>query len=94
MQRLIISLVVADGINVTISSSANYCAIDQQTIHNNIQNGVWPFYVPTNNSTVTNVSTFDNIKGMKIETVTQPGNPLVIGNNSLPIAQYLGHAIP
>ncbi len=94
MPRLMISLVVADGMNATISSDASYSDTDQRTIQGNASKGLWPFYIPTNNSTVSNVVTFDNVNGMKIETVTQPGNLLMIGNNVLPIAQYLGHAIP
>jgi hypothetical protein len=92
MQRLIASMVVVDGINATITSDVSYSKTDQQTIQRNASKGLWPFYAPTNNGTVTNEVNFDNTKGMKIKTVTQPGNPLVMGNNVLAIAQYLGHA--
>lgn len=92
MQRLIASMVVVDEINATVTSDVSYCKTDQQTIHRNASKGLWPFYAPTNSGTVTNEVNFDNTLGMKIETVTQPGNPLVIGNNVLAIAQYLGHA--
>lgn len=92
MQRLIVSLVVADGMNVSVTSDACFCKTDQQIIHCNASSGLWPFYIPSKNNMVTNVVIFDDVKGMKIETVAQPGNPLVIGNNILAIAQYLGQA--
>lgn len=92
IQHLIASLVVVDGMKATITSDVSYSKTDQQTIHRNASKGLWPFYAPTNNGSVTNMITFDNIKGMKIETVTQPGNPIVIGNNILGVARYLGNA--
>lgn len=92
MQRLIISLVLADGINATINSDAIFCESDQQIILRNASQGLWPLYTPTDNNIVTNTVTFDNSNGMRIETITQPRNPVVIGNNVLPIANYLGQA--
>lgn len=93
MLRLLISLVVADGIITTVSSDANFSETDQQTIHHNAPKGLWPFYTPTKNSIVSNVVTFNKAKGMEIKTVTQTGNPIFIGDNVLAISQYLGHAI-
>ncbi|AOW98830.1 hypothetical protein BJP34_04620 [Moorena producens PAL-8-15-08-1] len=92
IQYFIASLVVMDGVKATITSDVSYSKTDQQTIHRNASKGLWPFYVPTKNGSVTNIVTFGDSKGMKIETVAQPGNPIVIGNNVLGIAQYLGHA--
>jgi hypothetical protein len=92
MQHFIASLVVVDGMKATINSDVSYSKTDQQTIHRNASKGLWPFYAPTKNGSVTNLVTFDNTKGMKIETVTQTANPIVIGNNVLGVAQYLGHA--
>jgi hypothetical protein len=92
MQYLVASLVVADGVNATVISDVNYGKTDQETIQRNVSKGLWPFYAPTSSSTTTNVVTFDNVKGMTMQIVTQPGNPFVIGNNVLAIAQYLGHA--
>lgn len=93
MLRLITSLVVADGMNTTISSDTNFSEADQQTIRRNTSKGLWPFYTPSRNGIASNVVTFDNDKGMEIKIVTQPGNPVLIGENVLGMAQYLGHAI-
>jgi hypothetical protein len=94
MRRLIISLVMADEMRATVTSDCSFCKTDQEMIQRNASYGLWPFYIPSNNETVTNMVTFDNGKEMKIDTVVQAGNPIVIGNNILSIAQYLGHAMP
>ena len=91
MLRFIASLVVVDGVSSTVTSDAIYNELDQQTIRNNASRGLWPFYTPTKSDTVTNAVTFDDASGMKIKTITQPGNPLVIGANVIGVAQYLGH---
>jgi hypothetical protein len=93
MQCCLASLVVVDGVDATVTSDAIYSLSEQQTIRSNASRGLWPFFVPIKNSTATNMVTFDDVSGMKIETVTQPGNPLVIGANVLGIGQYLGHTV-
>lgn len=92
MLRLPASLVLMDGGDITVTSDANFGPDAQQTILDNAPLGVWPFYAPTIGSAVSNAVTFAHTGGMEIETVTQPGNPLVIGANVLGIARYLGHA--
>jgi hypothetical protein len=91
MLRFIASLVVVDSVSSTVASDAIYEKSDQQTILSNAPKGLWPFYTPTKSGDVTNEVTFDRASGMKIETVTQSGNLLVLGANVLGIAQYLGH---
>jgi hypothetical protein len=88
MQRFLASLVVVDGMDVTVTSHASYSQADQQIIRNHASKGLWPFYVPTNGPVVTNEVTIDRAGGIKIITVTAPGNPLVIGANVLGIAKY------
>lgn len=94
MQRLIASLIVVDGINATVTSDAIYSLTDQHTIITNAPRGLWPFYTPANSANTSVVVTFDEVTGLKLETITQPGHPLVIGVNVLGIAAYLGHGSP
>ncbi len=93
IQRCIASIVVVDGVAATITSDSRFCKVDQQTIQRNAANGLWPFYSATKAGTVTNGVTFDDAKGMQIEVAIQPGNPIVLGNNVLGLAQYLGHGV-
>jgi hypothetical protein len=93
MRRLAISLVVAEGVYVTVTSDAQCSESDQQVIKNNAAKGLWPLYIPERDGAATNIVSFDSAEKMNIETVTEPGNLVVIGHNVLSIAQYLGHAV-
>lgn len=91
MLRLMASLAVVDGSNITVTSDAIFGAADRQTILDRAPLGVWPFYAPTIGSAVTNSVTFAITGGMEIAIVIRPGNPLVIGADVLGVARYLGH---
>jgi hypothetical protein len=93
MRRAIISLVLADGVNAKITSGAHFREADRLSIKNNAPNGLWPLYIPDNKSEVSNKVTFDGDGSMNIETVTQAGTLVVLGNNVMEIGQYLGHAV-
>lgn len=91
MCQLIASLLVMDGMHITVTSDATYTGFDQQTILSNASSGLWPFFILNSGNMVTNTITFGSTSGMQIETVTQPGTPVAIGANVLDIARYLGH---
>jgi hypothetical protein len=92
MRQLIASLLVMDGMHITITSDATYEEFDQQTILSNASSGLWPFFILNSGSMVTNTITFGSTSGMQVETMVQPGTPIAIGANVLDIARYLGHA--
>jgi len=91
MLRLLASLVVADGANISVTSDATFGATDQQTVLESVSRGVWPFYAPAIGGAVSCGVTFPQIGGMEVEVITQPGHPLVVGANVLGVARYLGH---
>jgi hypothetical protein len=86
--RAITSLVVADGINATITSDAILSGQERAELESNACRGVWPFYAPESGFT-TNCVTFGPSGETKIRTVTKRGHPATIGNNVVSIAQYL-----
>jgi hypothetical protein len=88
LRRVTASLAVADEINATIASDAVFAGQERAELEINAARGVWPFYAPESGLT-TNCVTFGPSGGMKIRTVTKRGNPAVIGNNVVSIAQYL-----
>jgi hypothetical protein len=88
LRRVIHSLVLVDEIDATITSDAILAGQERAEIESNASRGVWPFYVPESGF-ATNCVTFDAAGGMKIRTVTKRGNPAVIGNNVVGIAEYL-----
>jgi len=89
LKQFITALVVVDGVDATVTSDAIYCETDQQTILSNTSKGLWPFYVPSSDK-VTNTVTFNSDNTMKIQTVTEKSNPLVIGYNVLSLDHWLG----
>jgi hypothetical protein len=91
MQRLIGALLVADSLNVTVRSDAVYSDLDQQAIIENASHGLWPFFVPDEDSLANNVVRFDGAGTMRAEVTSAGGMPIVIGANVLGIPHYLGH---
>lgn len=90
MSHMIASLLLMDGLHIQTTSDAAYAAIDQRTLRSNTARGLWPFFIPDKTGIASNTVTFDPSGRMSIDTVTRPGNPLVIGANVLSIARYLG----
>jgi hypothetical protein len=90
MRYLIASLVVVDGMSATITSNATFGESEKDAVQREAANGLWPFFVPSGGP-ATNRVTFGAASGLKIETVVQAGNPLILGANVLGIARYLGH---
>ena len=88
MARAVAALVVVDGIDATIDSAADFTAEEQAEVESHAQEGFWPFYAPAS-ETVTIAVTFGGSGGMRIRTVTQPGNPAAIGANVVSMARYL-----
>ncbi len=80
MARAIESLVVVDGITATVNSSAVNDAADPA--------GLWPFYIQGNEAAKNHVE-FDASGNTQLR-LTKIGNPAVIGNLVVSIAQYLG----
>jgi hypothetical protein len=89
LRRFISSLVVADGITVTINSDASYSEHDQQAIVENASSGLWPLYAPAS-GIVKNMARFD-ASGATLVIAVEPGNPVILGNQVLAVGSYLGH---
>ena len=88
--RVIASLMVVDGMDVVLTSDANFSDIDKQEITDNAMRGIWPWFTPTSGSTSITFS-FDEANALVAHTITQLGTPIVIGANVLDIGRYLGH---
>jgi hypothetical protein len=94
LRRAIISIVLADGVNANVWSGAHFSEADRRSIENNASKGLWPLYIPDSKAVASNEVTFDGNNSTNIVTVTQPGIPIVLGNNVMEIGHYLGHAVP
>jgi len=88
MRHFFNNLLIADGVNITLHSHADYTSDIQHQIAANASTGLWPFYAPTS-AIISNKVSFDS-SGMSIEIASQSGNPMLIGANVLGVNQYLG----
>lgn len=91
LRRLVASLVVADGVSVSVVSDAAFSESDRDAIRANAREGTWPFYVPAAEDFVTVDVSFDRSL-TTIETEMRPRHPLIIGANVLDTGSYLGRS--
>ncbi|MDP9190349.1 MAG: hypothetical protein M3P06_01435 [Acidobacteriota bacterium] len=88
------SIVVVDGVDITITSEASYSSDDQTHIRTVSSGGFWPFYSTSHTSTFDAETTFDSNGLMTVHVTNPAGNPLVLGVNVVPARQYiLGQAV-
>ncbi len=92
MQRFMANLIIASGMQVSVTSTASYSSEQQTEIHNNSHAGFWPFYSSGGGSSSSNTVTFDQSGAMTITTASQPGVPVVLGGNVLGVGQFVGHS--
>lgn len=90
MQQFVGSLIVVDGMSVTVTSYASYSSDQQTTITHSSSGGFWPFYWGGGSSTYTNHVSFNSASNL-VYTMSSPAScPMIIGANVLPASQYLG----
>lgn len=90
MQRFCTSLVVADGINMTMTSSATYSSTDQQTIIAEAKGGFWPFFSASAQGGHSSKVTFNSDGEMTVTFQNPKGAPFVLGLNVQQINALLG----
>jgi hypothetical protein len=79
LQRYTAGVVIVDGIDITITSSASFSSSDQQTINTAAKAGFWPFFSVSGGGGSSTTTTF-NDKGQMTSTISSPqGNPRVLG---------------
>ena len=83
------SIVVVDGVDITITSEASYSSDDQTHIRTVSSGGFWPFYSTSHTSTFDAETTFDSNGRMTVHVTNPAGNPLVLGVNVVPARQYI-----
>ena len=79
LQRMTSALVVADGITITMTSTASYSSSDQTQILAAAKVGLWPFFSASGSGGTTNVVTFNDAGQFTSTTTIVPGNPQVLG---------------
>lgn len=90
MQRMIGSLIVVDGISMTLHSDAEYHSEEQEQIHAKAEAGFWPFFVAKSSGGYESRITFDSNGQMDISSTSPKGNPAVVGANVLSSESVFG----
>jgi hypothetical protein len=90
MQRMVGSLIVADGISMTLHSDAAYSSDQQEQVHAKAEVGFWPFFSASGSGGYESHVTFSDDGQMDISASSPKGNPVVIGANVLQASDVFG----
>lgn len=90
MQRFIGSLIVVDGISLTLHADATYTSEQQEQVHTKAEAGFWPFFAAKASGGYESKVTFSDSGQMDISATSPKGNPVVIGANVLSAQAVLG----
>jgi hypothetical protein len=89
MQRTASALVIADGISITIESSAAFAAEQQGDVQTAVEAGFWPFFEAEVASGWSNKVTFDTAGKATVTCNSMAGNPVILGVIVTPIEGLL-----
>ncbi len=94
MQRIATSLVVVDGIEMTIESAASFSSAQQQEIEAHASVGFWPFFSAHASGGAGKDVQFTSDGKMTVKSGLPAGNPVVFGANVMSAAAYIGSQSP
>lgn len=83
------ALVIVDGIDISITSSAMFNASDQQKIQAAAEAGFWPFFEAEASGGWTNQASFDSSGKLTLTSSMPAGNPTVLGAIVTPITAVM-----
>jgi hypothetical protein len=90
MQRFAGSLIVVDGISISVTSDASLSTTEQTAITAQADVGFWPFFSAKSNGGQDTSATFDDTGRMTTTTTSPAGNPAILGVNVLTASEFLG----
>jgi hypothetical protein len=79
LQRMASGIVVADGVEITMSSRTSYSSSEQTQIHAAAKFGFWPFFRASGGGGTTTSVTFDDNGVFTSVTKIALGNPQILG---------------
>ena len=83
------SIVVVDGVDLTITSHASYSSDEQAHYRSHSSGGFWPFYSSSSTYTRDSDVSFASDGSLTVKVSSPAGNPLVLGVNAIPARQYI-----
>ncbi len=90
MQRFTTSLLLANNMEITVTSVATYSESEQTEIRSNSSSGLWPFYSSGGSGGSSTSASFNSSGNMTIAINSQAGVPVIIGAIVEPVQSYLG----
>lgn len=87
LQRTVSSIVVADGIEITMTSKASYSSSEQTQIQAAARAGIWPFFSVSGQGGTTTTVTFNDNGSFTSTTTIASGNPQILGILQSPISK-------
>lgn len=87
MQRVISSLIIVDGLDITVTSHASFSKDDYQKITQESSIGIFPFFFGESESTHTKHFTYNADSSISVTIKSNVGNPKIIGVNVIDIAE-------
>jgi hypothetical protein len=92
LQRFLTELIVIDGINMSMTSAADYDVVEQEEIRLRATAGYFPFFCAETPGGFTSSISFDTRGTMTVTAASPIGHPLVLGAVVTPAAELLsGH---
>jgi hypothetical protein len=83
------AVLAVDGISLTLTSDAEFTGEEQAIIKSQPGAGYWPLYGTQRSPVITNEIYFDP-GNLTIKCNSEPGHPVLLGNNVFKITRYLG----
>jgi len=90
LQRFLTELIVVDGIDLTMTSQADYDTSEQEEIKAQAQAGFFPFFCAEASGGFSSNVTFDGSGTMTVTGSSPAGNPVVLGAVVSPASALLG----
>lgn len=86
LQRMVSAIVVADGIEISMSSSASYSTSERTEIEAAAKAGIWPFFQVSGQGGTTTEVKFNDDGSFTSTTKIVPGNPQILGVLQTPMS--------
>jgi hypothetical protein len=90
LQRFLTGLIVVDGINMSMTSSAEYDTSEQEEIRTHAEAGFFPFFSAETSGGYTSSLSFNSGGTMTVTAASPAGNPVVLGAVVSPAGALLG----
>ncbi|HEX6911957.1 MAG TPA: hypothetical protein VF142_16250, partial [Longimicrobium sp.] len=86
MQRVCSALIIVDGIDITVTSQANFSQSDQQSFQAAAKAGFWPFFSVSASGGSSSSTSFGSDGSVTVTSSMPAGNPQVFGVIVTPIS--------